>query len=43
VFFIIVGALLIIEARRRYMRFRRAIGRLREKEASLGYHIGVIR
>ena len=42
-FFIIIGALLIIEAGKRYMRFRRAIATLREKEARLGYDTGIIR
>jgi uncharacterized membrane protein YidH (DUF202 family) len=41
VFFIILGSLLIIESGKRYMRFRRAIRRLREKESSLGYDIGI--
>ena len=41
-FFIIIGALLIVEAGKRYLRFRKAIVRLREKEAKLGYDIGVI-
>jgi len=43
VFFIILGALLIIEAGTRYRRFRRAIVRLREKEANVGYDIGIIK
>jgi uncharacterized membrane protein YidH (DUF202 family) len=43
VFFIILGALLIIEAGRRYMRCRRDIVRLREREAKLGYDIGTIK
>jgi hypothetical protein len=43
VFFIILGALLIIESGKRYMRFRRAIAGLREKEAKLGYDIGMIK
>jgi hypothetical protein len=38
-----IGALLIIEAGKRYMRFRRAIATLREKEARLGYDTGIIR
>ncbi len=41
--FIILGALLIVESGKRYMRFRRAIAKLREKEAKLGYEIGMIR
>jgi uncharacterized membrane protein YidH (DUF202 family) len=43
VLFIIFGALLIIEAANRYRRFRRAIARLREKEAKLGYDTGMVR
>jgi hypothetical protein len=43
VFFIILGALLIFESGKRYMRFRRAIARLREKETKLGYEIGMIK
>ena len=39
---IILGALLIIEAGRRYMRFRRAIVRLRKSEAKLGYDTGIV-
>jgi len=42
-FFIILGILLIIESGKRYMRFRKAIARLREKEAKLGYDIGRIK
>ncbi len=38
-----IGALLIIEAGKRYMRFRRAIATLRENEARLGYDTGIIR
>jgi uncharacterized membrane protein YidH (DUF202 family) len=41
--FMILGALLIIESGRRYVRFRRAIRRLREREAKLGYKLGTIR
>ena len=41
--FIILGVLLIAESARRYMRFRKAIRQLREKEAKLGYEIGMIR
>jgi hypothetical protein len=43
VFFIILGTLLIVESGKRYMRFRRAIARLREKETNLGYEIGMIK
>jgi len=43
IFFIIIGALMIIESGKRYMRFRRAIAWLREKEAKLGYDIGMIK
>ncbi len=43
VFFVIIGAVLIIEAGRRYRRFRRDIVRLREREAKLGYDIGIIK
>ena len=42
-FFIILGGLLIIEAGKRYSRFRKAIRRLRQKEAKLGYEIGMIK
>jgi hypothetical protein len=41
--FILVGASLIIEAGRRYLRFRRAIAALREREARLGLGIGTVR
>ena len=41
--FIILGVLLIIESGKRYVRFRRAIAALREKEAKLGYDIGMIK
>ena len=41
--FIILGALLIIESGRRYIRFRKAIASLREKEEKLGYEIGKIK
>jgi uncharacterized membrane protein YidH (DUF202 family) len=41
--FIILGVLLIAESARRYVRFRKAIRQLREKEAKLGYEIGRIR
>jgi uncharacterized membrane protein YidH (DUF202 family) len=43
VFFITLGALLILEAAKRYRRFRRAIARLRKREAKLGYDIGIIK
>ncbi len=39
-FFMILGFLLIIESAKRYVRFRKAIRQLREKEASLGYDVG---
>jgi uncharacterized membrane protein YidH (DUF202 family) len=42
VFFIILGTVLIIEAGRRYVRCRRDIVRLREREAKLGYDTGII-
>lgn len=41
--FIILGFLLIAESARRYVRFRKAIKKLREKETRLGYEIGMIR
>ena len=41
--FIILGAVLIVESGKRYMRFRRAIARLRQKEAKLGYEIGMVK
>ncbi len=41
--FIILGTLLIVESGKRYMRFRKAVARLREKEAKLGYEIGMIK
>ncbi len=40
VFFIILGFLLIVESARRYVHFRKAIRKLREKETKLGYEIG---
>ncbi len=43
VVFIILGFLLIAEAARRYVRFRKAIQELREKETKLGCEIGMIR
>jgi len=39
----ILGGLLIIESVRRYVRFRKAIRLLREKEAKLGYDLGTIK
>jgi len=39
----ILGGLLIIESGRRYVRFRKAIRLLREKEAKLGYELGTIK
>jgi hypothetical protein len=39
----ILGGLLIIESGRRYVRFRKAIRLLREKEAKLGYKLGNIK
>ena len=39
----ILGGLLIIESGRRYVRFRKAIRLLREKEAKLGYQLGTIK
>jgi len=38
----ILGGLLIIESGGRYVRFRKAIRLLREKEAKLGYKLGTI-
>ena len=38
----ILGGLLIVEAGRRYVRFRRAIRLLRSKEAELGYEVGTV-
>jgi hypothetical protein len=40
--FMVLGGLLIVEAGRRYIRFRRAIRLLRQKEAELGYNIGTV-
>jgi len=40
VFFIILGFLLIVEAARRYERFRKAIRKLCGKETKLGCEIG---
>ena len=42
-FFVIIGAWQIMEAGKRYLRFRKAIVQLREKEAKLGYDIGMIK
>jgi uncharacterized membrane protein YidH (DUF202 family) len=39
----ILGGALILEAARRYVRFRKAIRALRKKEAELGYEVGTIR
>ena len=41
--FVILGFLLIVESARRYIRFRQAIRKLREKEIKLGYDIGLER
>lgn len=43
IFFIILGGFLILEAGRRYTRFRKAIRSLRNKEAQLGFEIGKIK
>jgi uncharacterized membrane protein YidH (DUF202 family) len=43
ILFIILGCLLILEAVRRYARFRKAVKLLRNKEAQLGYEIGKIK
>jgi len=40
--FMTLGGLLIMEAGRRYVRFRRAIRLLRRKEAELGYDVGTV-
>jgi uncharacterized membrane protein YidH (DUF202 family) len=40
IFFIILGFLLIVEAARRYVRFRKAIRTIRKKETKLGSEIG---
>ncbi|HVN97564.1 MAG TPA: DUF202 domain-containing protein [Syntrophorhabdaceae bacterium] len=40
-FLILLGALLILESVRRYVRFRRAVAKLRRKETKLGYDIGM--
>jgi len=42
VIFMILGGLLIFESGRRYVRFRKAIRLIREREARLGYKIGTI-
>jgi uncharacterized membrane protein YidH (DUF202 family) len=41
--FMLLGALLIVESGRRYIRFRKAIRELRQREAALGYKLGTIR
>ena len=41
--FIILGVLFIAESARRYVHFRKAIRKLREKETKLGYEIGMVR
>jgi uncharacterized membrane protein YidH (DUF202 family) len=43
VVFIILGFLLIAESARRYVHFRKAIRKLREKETKLGSEIGMVR
>jgi|SRR5664280_1153926 len=43
VLFIIIGFLLIAESARRYVHFRKAIQKLREKETKLGSEIGMVR
>jgi uncharacterized membrane protein YidH (DUF202 family) len=43
VIFMVLGFLLIVESARRYVRFRKAIRDLREREAKLGYRLGRIR
>jgi len=42
-FFIILGGLLIMESGRRYVRFKKAVRKMRQKEAKLGYEIGTIK
>jgi uncharacterized membrane protein YidH (DUF202 family) len=42
-FFVILGALLIIESGKRYMRFRKAMSGLRERETKLEYDIGMVK
>jgi len=42
VIFIILGSVSIIESARRFVHFRKAIRKLREKEAKLGYEIGMV-
>jgi uncharacterized membrane protein YidH (DUF202 family) len=41
--FIILGIFLITESARRYLHFKKAIRKLREKETKLGYEIGMVR
>jgi uncharacterized membrane protein YidH (DUF202 family) len=41
--FVILGVLLIVESARRYGHFRKAIRKIREKEAKLGHEIGMVR
>jgi uncharacterized membrane protein YidH (DUF202 family) len=41
--FVVLGVLLIVESARRYVLFRKAIRKLREKEAKLGFEIGTVR
>ncbi len=43
VVFIILGFFLIAESARRYVYFRKAVRKLREKETKLGYEIGMVR
>ncbi|MGO9138066.1 MAG: DUF202 domain-containing protein [Syntrophales bacterium] len=42
VVFIIMGVLLIGESAKRFVHFRKAIRKLREKETKLGYEIGMV-
>ena len=42
-FVFIIGTLLIIEAGKRYIRFRKDAAKVRDKEAKLGYEIGMMR
>jgi hypothetical protein len=42
IFFIVLGGLLIVESGRRYIRFRKAVRMLRNKEAQMGFEIGKI-
>lgn len=41
--FMALGCLLIVESGRRYIRFRKEIRMVREREARLGYKIGDLR